>query len=322
MTASSASNSAATRQPSNGPFRFVCPGCRAPLRAHGEDQWICPNDQEVFRRTAGIWCFLPQDRQKYFARFVREYETVRRLEGRGSRDPRFYRALPYKDLNGQFVADWKVRATSFRCLLRKVLPAIQTEDRRPLKIIDLGAGNGWLSYRLAEAGHQLAAVDLCVNDFDGLGARVHYPITFTAIQAEVDALPFESSQFDAAIFNASLHYSTRYEDTLQEVLRVLRPKGHLIVMDTPIYRDAKSGEAMVREREANFQKQFGFPSNSLPCENYLTTARLDELARTLGIRWRTFRPFYGLRWLLKPLVARLLGRREPARFMILVAQRS
>ena len=96
-------------------------------------------------------------------------------------------------------------------------------------------------------------------------------------------------QVDLIIFNASLHYSTRYETTLAEALRVLRPNGQLIILDSPLYRSADSGAQMVREREAAFTQAYGFPSNALLSENYLTEQRLKELAETLKVspqkRW-------------------------------------
>jgi hypothetical protein len=78
---------------------------------------------------------------------------------------------------------------------------------------------------------------------------------------------------------------------------------------------------MVREREAAFQRAYGFPSNALASEGYLSEARLAALATALGLRWRRIAPFYGWRWALRPLLARLRGRREPARFLVLVGTR-
>ena len=75
---------------------------------------------------------------------------------------------------------------------------------------------------------------------------------------------------------------------------------------------------MVREREAEFTKQVGFASDNLHSENYLTYARLDDLARELGLRWKLITPFYNLRWILRPWLAKLLHRREPAKFHIIV----
>lgn len=74
---------------------------------------------------------------------------------------------------------------------------------------------------------------------------------------------------------------------------------------------------MVQERELAFLQRFGLRSNRLPSQNFLTYASLAELGKILGIRWRFLTPFYGFRWLLKPLIAKLGGRREPAKFHLI-----
>jgi HemK-related putative methylase len=108
---------------------------------------------------------------------------------------------------------------------------------------------------------------------------------------------------------------------LAEALRVLQPEGTVAIVDSPVYHDASSGAQMVRERETQFQKKYGFASNSIPSENYLTYDRLEELARKLGLRWQRIEPFYGWRWALRPWRARLRGHREPARFMVILGSR-
>jgi HemK-related putative methylase len=142
------------------------------------------------------------------------------------------------------------------------------------------------------------------------------------VQAEHDRLPFAAGQFDLVIFNASVHYAADYAVTLREALRVLTPGGHLAIMDSPVYRDGSSGTAMVREREEQFLERFGFRSNALPSEGFLTFDRLDELSTTLGIEWRLHAPDYGWRWRLKPWKARLLRRRETASFFVIDGRRA
>lgn len=302
-------------------FAFACPLCRTSLAAALPDEWRCPADGSCYRCVDGIWRFLRPEREAFFEQFIREYETVRRAEGRGARDAAYYRALPFEDRSGRFRDDWRIRARSFQALVARVLRPLEAQHRRPLKVLDLGTGNGWLAYRLAERGHHVAAVDLLTNAFDGLGAHVYYPAALTPVQAEFDHLPLEDSQVDLVLFNGSLHYSTGYETTLAEALRVLRPDGRLVIMDSPVYRDAASGAQMVREREAQFERTYGFPSNALPNENYLTYDRLDDLAARLGLHWQLSVPFYGWRWALRPWKARLRGRREPAKFVLIVGTR-
>jgi len=295
---------------------FACPRCRAPLEPGDDATLRCPHDGLQFRRIDGIWRFLLPEREAYFTRFIHDYETVRRAEGRGSPDAAYYHALPYRDLNGRMSADWRIRAASFDLLVKRIV----TPTTVPLRILDLGAGNGWLSNRLAGRGHAVMAVDLITNDFDGLGSCRHYSSAFTPVQAEFDHLPLSAAGIDLVIFNASLHYSVDIGVTLAEALRVMEPSGSLVILDSPVYHDAGSGTQMVQERESRFVARFGFPSNALSSENYLTYTRLQQLAEGLSLDWQFFTPFYGLRWALKPLVARLSGRREPARFHVIVGK--
>ncbi len=304
------------------PFSFTCPRCRGALQPLGPEALTCPAEGLRFDCLDGIWRFLLPERQAHYAQFIREYETVRRQEGRGAADSAYYRALPYRDLSGRLSADWRIRAASFEAFLKRVLAPLERRTGRPLAGLDLGAGNGWLSGRLALRGHAVAAVDLAVNNFDGLGCHQFHAAPFTPLQAEFDRLPLPDQAFDLVVFNASLHYSESYPDTLSESLRVLRPGGKLVILDSPVYRQADSGAQMVREREAQFSRQYGFPSNTLKSENYLTYTGLKKLGEVLRVHWEFVTPAYGLRWRLRPIWARLRGAREPAKFHVIVGEKA
>ncbi len=303
------------------PFEFVCPRCHGQLAEAGPNRLACQPDGLTFEHSAGIWHFLPPERAAYFERFTREYETIRKAEGRGTEAAIYYRSLPYRDLTGRMPADWRIRAASFDAFVRHVLTGMEAASDRPLTILDLGAGNGWLSNRLALRGHRVAAVDLTVNAFDGLGCHAFYESGFTPVQAEFDRLPFPDAVADLVIFNASLHYSIDYAGTLKEALRVLHARGKPVVIDSPVYKNPGSGARMVEEREAGFVMQYGFPSNSIPSQNYLTYSLLNELGQKFNLRWNYITPHYGLGWSLRPLRASLLGRREPAKFHVIIGSR-
>jgi SAM-dependent methyltransferase len=308
--------------------RLRCPECSANLATmayhalglvHGPIE--CRECLATFAQEQGIWLALRETRRGYFARFIGEYETVRKAEGRGSEDPAFYLSLPYRDRTNRNSWQWAIRTRTYNYIERKFLPAI---NRKPLAILDLGAGNGWLSYRLASLGHRPIAVDLQTNAFDGLGAAVHYrhalPMVFPRFQAELDRLPFETGQFDCAIFNASFHYSENYDSTLSEAIRCLRPGGTVLIADSPSYTRDESGRQMVEERRSLFQTRFGFPSDSLTSCEYITKERLLTLQTRHNLEWTTHRVWYGLRWACRPLVAKLKRRREPSQFRIYSAQ--
>ncbi|NIR48592.1 class I SAM-dependent methyltransferase [candidate division KSB1 bacterium] len=300
---------------------YACPSCRDALENIGKEAFRCPPEGHRFEKIDGIWRFLLPDRKQKYANFIKEYERIRKAEGRGSDDPTYYQELPFKDLSGRFVEDWRIRTATYLRFVGEVIHPLHKSLGRPVRILDVGAGNGWLSNRLTQLGHLVIGLDLVTNDFDGLRACKHYLDPFELVQAEFDHTPFPNELFDLMVFNASFHYSEGYETTLSEALRVLKKAGHLVILETPVYKDARSGEQMVKEREEAFTKTYGFPSNSLRSENYLTYERLDELARTADLRWHMVKPNYGWKWRLKPIVAKLRRRREPAQFLILVGKR-
>lgn len=303
-----------------------CPRCGGSVEARQEHGVACIGCYLRLDMHEGIWQALPEERAAYYSQFIADYEMIREAEGRGSQNAEYYLALPYKDVSGKNQTQWTIRSRTYSYLAKNILPKIQAAAGANAHVLDVGAGNGWMSYRLAQTGLRPVAVDLLVNDQDGLGAAKHYqerlPKMFPRVRAESTRLPFASAQFDAVIFNASFHYAENYTSSLLEALRCLKNGGTIVVADSPWYSRQSSGEQMLAERHAAFQKRFGTPSNSLPSLEFLTDARLSDLERMLGIQWERHVPFYGLRWAMRPWIARLRGRREPARFRIYTARKS
>jgi SAM-dependent methyltransferase len=246
--------------------------------------------------------------------FLEDYAKIRSAEGRGSEESAYYRALPFADLTGRNTAQWKIRARTFRYFADKILP------RGTCNILDLGAGNCWLSYRLKDLGHAPVAVDIFADAQDGLRASRHYPVRFPVVEAEFDRLPFPEARFDLIVFNSSIHYSADYVKTLSEARRCLRPEGRVVILDSPVYERREHGEIMRAERRKFFEQQYGFRSEALGSIEYFDLETLHELSHKLSLTWEIRRPWYGWKWHLRPVRARLKGQRPPSRFWILVGR--
>lgn len=299
-------------------IRLRCPVCLGGMR-----ELNCMQCGLQLRVERGVVRALTPHGVGHYAQFIADYERIRDAEGRGSKDDDFYLNLPYCDVTGKNSDQWQIRSCSYVCLMEEILAVALPSGAR---ILDLGAGNGWLSFRLALAGYSPTAVDLMTNERDGLEAAEHYrrPLLtlFPRFQAELGNLPFQDGQFDAAIFNASFHYIEDDEGTVREALRCVKDDGLVIVCDTPWYSSEESGRKMVAERREHFKRSYGTDSSSLRSIEYLTDDRLRRLEERLSIRWSRYSPSYGLRWAMRPLVAKLRRRREPARFRIYVAQKA
>jgi len=305
-------------------LQIRCPRCFSALTCSvGRETLMCIACGFPMEFRNGIWHALPVERATYYARFIKDYEAIRTAEGRGSSQSSYYLRLPDVGPTDQNAAQWKVRATTFLYLKRKLIARAGSALRSGARVLDIGAGNGWLSYRLSQLGVIPVAIDLLINDADGLGAAKHYDSQlkqpFLRVQAEADRLPFCDAQFDAVIFNASFHYSENFTRTFREALRCLVPGGSILIADSPWYEHDESGWQMLAERRSRFFNRFGTFSDSIQSQEFLTDRRLDELAQTFGIRWERHTPFYGISWSFRPYIASLRRRREPSTFRIYLA---
>jgi SAM-dependent methyltransferase len=253
--------------------------------------------------------------------FFHDYAKHRADEGRGLRGEDL-RALPYLK-SGPFAKQWTVRAKSYDAFLKHVL--FPMEGVRALEILDLGAGNGWLSYRVALRGHKAVALDIRRDDVDGLGAAAEFlrdrPDMFECLSASFDDLPLTSGRFDIALFNASLHYAQDLTRVLGEATRVIKSGGRLVILDSPFYDSERDGAAMVAEKRVLGPANFGSRANVLLAMNfieYLTRDRLE--AATPGLVWSCRHVRYPLWYELRPLLAKLKRARAPSRFGLWIAQ--
>lgn len=296
-------------------LQLRCPRCGIDING-----LACPACGFTIVISDGIGRALLPESAAHFARFMRDYERIRDAEQRGSEGSDFYLALPYRDTTGRNRSQWRIRARSYDYLVRHLLPRTGRGG-----ILDLGAGNGWMSHRLALAGYRPCAVDLLTNERDGLGAARHYrsrlPQLFPRFQAELDRLPFADGQFDAAVFNASFHYTEDAVTSLREAMRCVRRGGMVIISDTPWYAHEDSGQRMLAERNASYLRDYGTPADAITTLGYLTDERLRRMEDALSIHWGVYRPWYGLAWATRPLMARLRGRREPSRFRLHAARK-
>lgn len=300
-------------------WQLTCPRCGWTLDPEADESEVrCAKCRGLYLCIAGIWRLLTPEQHLAFDHFVNDYTKIRLAEGRGSEDPDFYRRLPKCDPRHPLAWQWRFHEQTLRCLTERILPRLGPN----LRILDLGAGIGWLSNQLATRGHHPCAIDLTIDERDGLAAGRHYASDWPRIQADFDHIPLLDNSVDGVIYNASLHYSTDYRSTLAEALRVLRPNGFIVVLESPVYKNIDSGRRMVAERHAHFERRFGTRSDAIRSIEYLTWDILAQLGRELELTWLRFYPWYGFRWAMRPWIARLKRKREPSRFPILLARKT
>ncbi len=91
--------------------------------------------------------------------FRAAYATHRASEGRGTDEGELL-ALPFLT-EGRLAGEWRVRCRTFQRFVEVVLEArVRERAPTPITVLDVGAGNGWLSYRVTLKGQRATALDM------------------------------------------------------------------------------------------------------------------------------------------------------------------
>lgn len=104
---------------------------------------------------------------------------------------------------------------------------------RDLCVADIGTGTGILARELANAGVRVLAIDRSQQMIDSarkkIGETLADRVDFR--RGEANALPVADGEVDAAMAHMVLHYLASPAEALQEMARIVRPGGQIIVVD-------------------------------------------------------------------------------------------
>ena len=303
---------------------LACPACHGPLRLEGESDEVetgslaCPTEGFLYPVTDAIPRLVEADRAGRVAALAHSYASVWQRDGWGATNQSYLLNLPYADVSGRRASEWRVKARSLDALERLFA------RHRLRRVVDLGCGVGWLSYRLAQRGYEVYAVDVVLDDVLGLGAAgvyVRSGVFFERIFGELERPPVAASSVDAVVCNASLHYAKDLRATLAEVKRLLRPGGLFVTMNSPVYNDSESAERALTDFRERL-RELGATEDVVSNYHHFTR---DSLVRVISsevapVAEEPFDPGRGFRWSRRAKGAAL--RMELASFPLLYARRA
>jgi ubiquinone/menaquinone biosynthesis C-methylase UbiE len=97
-------------------------------------------------------------------------------------------------------------------------------------VVDVGTGTGFMAKGALAAGAHVIGVD----SSDGMlaQARTHFSqLTFETRLGDVEALPVREEEADVVLANMVLHHAPDPMRAIQEMTRVLKPGGRLVITD-------------------------------------------------------------------------------------------
>ena len=180
------------------------------------------------------------------------YLRVREREGRIYSDD-VLRQLPEVPAGHPLSAEWQARAASCRRLLGYFGSA-----QKPLTILEVGCGNGWLSNRLASVlrgvvvgvdreSPELRQATRVFADRDELAW----------VAADIFHGGFSKDSFDAVVIASAIQYFPEVPRLIQALLGILKKDGEIHILDSPFYAAEELSAA--RERSRSYYERLGFP---------------------------------------------------------------
>jgi ubiquinone/menaquinone biosynthesis C-methylase UbiE len=103
------------------------------------------------------------------------------------------------------------------------------------RLIYPGIGTGRIALPLATRGYAVTGVDISARMLDRLRARlsaVAQSLQITSLHGDATELPFDNEAFDLAVAVHLFYFIRDWRKAVQEILRVLKRDGFLILMHT------------------------------------------------------------------------------------------
>ena len=262
---------------------YHCPICRQPVDAAA---WTCAAGHHFeVEAGSGVVRLVTPEFAAQLARFLPALEAYRTQLGRRLLDPAAYPLLP----GGPAVArdrEWQQRQYDLE-VVRRLLAG-----RAPLRVLEIGAYNGWLTHHLAAWGHSVTAVEPFTDPYDGLGAAQFYAEHWLPLQLDLRDLSVLPGGYDLVVVNRCLAFFPDPAAALRQAQAQVAAGGQLVALGAQVFGDPARKARRVAELEAEFQERYGLSAYLWPTRAYLDWN--DEAAlRAAGL---TLRPYPAL-WL-------------------------
>jgi SAM-dependent methyltransferase len=145
----------------------------------------------------------------------------------------------------------------------------------PMDVADIGCGEGYLTLEAARWARNVIAIDRSVDVLERAKAlaRRRRVTNVTWKKGDLTKLPLKDKSVDVALLSQSLHHATHPQRALAEATRVLKPGGHVLVLDL-----REHDQTWVRNRFGD--RHLGFASAYL--ESLLRDAGLTDVRVNVG----------------------------------------
>jgi ubiquinone/menaquinone biosynthesis C-methylase UbiE len=169
------------------------------------------------------------------------YLALRTREGRLYSDEELVR-LPDIAPAHQYANEWTVRKRSCTRLL-----CYLAKKEKPLSILEIGCGNGWLCHHLAGLpGSTVTGLDVNSTELEQAGRVFSDCSNLRFLLADPFSEALDAQRYDIIVLAAAVQYFSSLPKILDRCLKLLEPGGEVHLLDTHFYRPQEVLEARGR----------------------------------------------------------------------------
>lgn len=185
--------------------------------------------------------------------FQELYHKIRLIENRIYTDEEL-KKLPEIPNRHPHIKEWKLRNQSV-----KQLSNYLKDLKKPLKILEIGCGNGWLSAYLAKENYSWQVLGQDINTYEIEQAKkVFNDIPNVQFyDGIIDSKYISLNTYDIVLFAASIQYFPDLSTILSVAQSLLHDTGEIHIIDSPFYSENELPAA--KERSKSYFQSIGFP---------------------------------------------------------------
>ncbi|MEL6823843.1 MAG: methyltransferase domain-containing protein [Calditrichota bacterium] len=195
-------------------------------------------------------------------------------------NPSLFSELPYGS-GSELHSGWTTRQLDLEIINELMV------QNNPQHILEVGSWNGWLSQHLARNGRQLTTIDYFQDDYDGLGAKQHYPENWTAVQMDLADLSILIQRFDLIIANHCLGFMRNPAEWIRQLTAKLQPGGILIATGLMFYHNPQQKAHEVERSCRDFKRKYSVEMFLHPAKGYLDSTDKQQLIET-GMQFKHY----------------------------------
>ena len=172
-----------------------------------------------------------------------------------------------------------IRTPAERAAWDRILDLVLA-GRGALHALDAGCGTGFLSFELVARGHQVTGVDFAPAMLaEARRKAMERGVSIRFAEADAEQLPFMAGSFGLVISRHLLWTLPHPEAAIDEWIRLLRPGGRLLVVDSKFV----AGAAPPPGENARMSPEYAAVGDQLPFFGGRSREEIEALLKAHGL---------------------------------------